>query len=241
MICFNTTYLLLLLGLLVVVAIYYDYQHRKEIKQIKEGYQSELNKGCSCKNNDYVSNTSKKQSDNYVPQDIIQDETQLMQIPPIGPAPMLPISSVPPFPAMPPIIRTENIVREYDYANIRDELMRPSYRPSINVMGPGIIPPIHVRGPPDPSTWVGIVVNEAADEHDKNKILRVYGREKYHNSNNYEYYALIKTGSGKTKVKVERKDRKRDELYNGDEVTVPSLGEATYKFTRNPHDMLDYD
>lgn len=138
-----------------------------------------------------------------------------------------------------------NMVRDYDYNNVYDELKRPTYRPSMNVLGPGFIPPIYVNGPRDAPTWVGIIVFDDTKTNqkvtDKNKILRVYGRERYYHSNDYEYYAVIDSGSGKTKISIVREDGRRNELYDGDKVKVPVFDNAIYKFTRNEHQIFDND
>lgn len=163
----------------------------------------------------------------------------------------LPVGNMPTPPGNMPIpvrdvpVPIGNMVRDYDYNNIYDELKRPTYRPSMNILGPGFIPSLPVRGPRDAPTWVGIIVFDDTKPTqkitDKNKILRVYGREKYYHSNDYEYYAVIDSGSGKTKTSIVREDGRRNELYDGDKVKVPIFDDAIYKFTRNEHQIFDTD
>lgn len=251
MICFNTSFLVLLIILIVVVAVYYDYQHRKEIKNISEGYQNELTNKCACKNDQTVPITSRPTTNNYESQDINVENEHFLpprylgsplpsrQSLPIGyPGQILPPANLS---HIPPIVPTRSIMREFDYANVHNELFQPSYRPSMSVMGNMMIPPISMHGPRDPANWVGIAVNKDGTITDKNKILRVYGREKYNNSNTYEYYVLLKTGSGKTKSRVERKDKTKNELYTNDSIVVPILNNAEYIFTKNENNILDYD
>lgn len=70
-----------------------------------------------------------------------------------------------------------------------------------------------------------------------NKILKLYGRQKYPGSNTeYEYYTSITTGNEMTKIHIS--DRR--ELYTGDTIYIPEL-QQNMKVELYPNDELRYN
>jgi hypothetical protein len=141
-------------------------------------------------------------------------------------------------------------VRQYDYQNLYDPLKDPKKRsprdwygissPS-NILGPvdlyGFpyiqncsksmpnifnVPPFNfpTRGNSDTFSWVGYLVDKKSPGNDDNKILKLFGRQKYPRGYDYQYYTMIRNGGEEMKYDLNNKK----ELYNGDKVKVDILG-----------------
>lgn len=125
-------------------------------------------------------------------------------------------------------------VMSYDYNKLYNPLTDPTRR--INRYE---IPPYYfkgmidfpTRGYPDSYSQLGVLVNKKKDQD--NKILRLFGRQTYPGSNTYEYYIMV--NSGLDNIKLPLNTRRRNELYDGDEVFVSELDK---KYTVN---LYKYD
>lgn len=125
-------------------------------------------------------------------------------------------------------------VTDFDYKNIYDPLTAPTYRPPRYEIDYHFSEPIYTRGYPDNFYLFGYLLNPT----DKNDILKLFGREKYPNSDQYEYYAI--KHNGHDSVKMDLKDYKK-ELYDNDVVLVPMLN-TNYNVVKNPsRDIIRYD
>ena len=166
----------------------------------------------------------------------------------------------------PPALADPSIITELDYKVTFDPLTEPSRRPPRHVITPVIGNPYFnypTRGFTDSYSLQGYLVKDSKmfnrkentqinsltdkgkpEEHiqeDKeNKIIKLFGREKYPNSTEYEYYVIINTGMNDyIKYFLENQ---RKELYDGDSVyidilkskyTVKTLKNKTFEY--NPY------
>jgi hypothetical protein len=146
----------------------------------------------------------------------------------------------------PPPIMPDPITN-LDYRNIDDILTGPIKRPTRDAIGPVIGNPlfnIYTQGPPDSYSWIGILTADASSSaHDpNNKLIKLFGRQRYPNSNTWDYYVLSYAGgSGSDTIKISlNKDKYRRELYDGDHVHIHELG-MTYKVKLNRDDFMNYN
>lgn len=135
-------------------------------------------------------------------------------------------------------------VREYDYRNINDVLTGPIKRPPRDTIGPVLGNPlfnIYTQGPPDNYSWLGLLLTTDTSGVDtNNKMLKLFGRQRYPNSNSWDYYVVAYVG-GNDKVKISLcKDKYRKELYDGDSVTISELN-MDYQVKLNRNDYLSYN
>ena len=100
---------------------------------------------------------------------------------------------------------------------------------------------IYTQGPPDSYSWLGILTSsETTDKN--NKLLKLFGRQRYPNSTTWDYYVQAYTGgaSGDTiKISLD-KNKYRRELYDGDSVDVQELG-MSYNVKLNRDDVFTYN
>ena len=160
---------------------------------------------------------------------------------------------------IPPAIADPNIITDLDYKVTFDPLTEPSRRPPRHVISPVIGNPYFnypTRGFTDSYSLQGYLVKDFnkynkkdntqinsltdkgkpqgdIDEYDKeNRILKLFGREKYPNSTEYEYYVIINTGMNDS-IKYFLENQ-RKELYDGDSVYVDILkSKYTVKTLKN--------
>lgn len=154
--------------------------------------------------------------DNNISQPIIQQ-----QLPMIVPPPIPPIDPV----------------RSYDYRKLYDPLEDPTTRVDRYLLGPLEYRRMFnypTQGYPDTYRWLGILIC-TDDDIPKNKIIKLFGRQKYPNSNDYQYYAMINMDHDQIKVHIHR----RRELYDDDIVDISELGKK-YKVQLNKDDDMRY-
>lgn len=134
-------------------------------------------------------------------------------------------------------------VREYDRSKISDPLTSPTRRSPRDQIPPYYLKrqlDIHTRGYPDNYQQMGILVRVSTSEtsDNENRVLRLFGRQKYPSSNKYEYYATINSGNDMIKIQIDNKYDK--ELYDDDVVTISALGSDTYKVSLYDNDTWTY-
>lgn len=137
---------------------------------------------------------------------------------------------------MPPRI---DPVKLYDYKKLYDPLEDPTKRVDRYLLGPLEMKrmfnyPTH--GYPDNYRWIGLLISEDTSD-EKNKILRLFGRQKFPRSNEYQYYTMINMGHDQIKVHLHHYCR---ELYDHDDVTIKELGKK-YTVQLNKDDDLTYN
>jgi hypothetical protein len=138
-------------------------------------------------------------------------------------------------------------VTNIDMRNINDPLTGPIRRPTRDAIGPMIGNPlfnIYTQGPPDSYSWLGLLTGESTSEtYDRNnKLLKLFGRQRYPNSNSWDYYVQAYTGGNSgdvIKISLD-KDKYRKELYDDDSVYVGELG-MNYKVKLNRNDVFTYN
>lgn len=119
-----------------------------------------------------------------------------------------------------------NRLKVYDYHKLNDPLEPPRTRPDRYLIGPlderRRLFNYPIRGIPDNPRWLGLLISDDPADHSDNRLIKFFGRQKYPNSNNYEYYVLINNGNDQIKINLDR----TKELYNDDVVKIPELGKS---------------
>lgn len=139
-------------------------------------------------------------------------------------------------PPSPPVIPVDPI-KEYDYKKLIDPLQEPTKRVDRYLLGPLEYRKMFnypVRGYHDSPHWIGLLINDT-DTTD-NKIIKLFGRQKYPKSNQYEYYAIVNMGMDKIKIHINY----TKELYDNDTVEIKELGK-TYYVKMNKNDDYEYN
>ncbi len=142
----------------------------------------------------------------------------------------------PPTPTIAPIpvpTMADDLLTMYDRKTTFDPLYEPTRRPPRHVIMPILGNPYFnypTRGFTDTYSLKGYLVkennnhNNTEDHKGKNsdnQILKLFGREKFPNSTEYEYFVSINTGfDDKIKYFLERQTK---ELYDGDNVYIDIL------------------
>uniref|UniRef100_A0A6C0EF20 Uncharacterized protein n=1 Tax=viral metagenome TaxID=1070528 RepID=A0A6C0EF20_9ZZZZ len=131
-----------------------------------------------------------------------------------------------------------NPLRDYDVRVFADPLTPPYKRDDYN-MDPALLYPslysYSSRGQVGTFKRMGMLINQAADNTDKYKFLILMGRQKYRGSNTYEYY--VTSMSSESNFKLDIPSLKK-EVFSGDTVTIPELGDITY--TASVDKLLDF-
>jgi hypothetical protein len=159
-------------------------------------------------------------------------------------APTQPISApvtILPVPAVQSIVAPGNrdLIRDLDYKTLTDPLTEPTRRQPRYIYGPLINNPYFnypTRGYQDSFSMIGYLVDEHAPKNDDNHIIKLFGRQKYPGSSEYEYYVENRVGGERLKLPLENQRR---ELYDDDEVYV-ELIKRNYKVKTLPDKTLQY-
>ncbi len=131
----------------------------------------------------------------------------------------------------------------YDTSNLLNPLTPPTYRPPEYVFRTTYQNPIFNNRTQldsyDNYNYVGNLVDvdvyansEQSYNQPKYSILRVMGRLKYRHNDKYEYYVLLPQIDG-SDIKINIETKRNYELYDGDEVIIPEMGNKKYQFKRN--------
>jgi|SRR3989338_2844673 len=119
-------------------------------------------------------------------------------------------------------------IRKYDVNKLINPLESPvrrDERSQLNYLGMYGLTSIPTRGYIDSYSQFGILTRVVDNPNDKeNRILKLFGRQRY--SNSYDYYTAINMGYDQIKVKIREGDTR--ELYDGDVVTISELNNAQY-------------
>jgi hypothetical protein len=139
-------------------------------------------------------------------------------------------------------INSDDLITLFDHKSLNDPLYESTKRPPRHVIRPIIGNPhfnYPTRGYYDSFSLMGYLINNNQQTTD-NKILKLFGREKYPNSSQNEYYVIINNGyNDQIKYSLENYTK---ELYNKDSVYVDIL-KSNYtvnllknkSFEYNPH------
>ena len=142
-------------------------------------------------------------------------------------------------------------IKFYDDRKLFDPYEAPAKRPERTQMGYSPImkksnnplDPFPTRGYPDNYHLLGTLIadNDNIDNNynklsQDNKIISLFGRQKYPGSSEYEYYTMISTGNVMTKIPIEQ----QRELFNDDNVFIKELN-SDYKVSLYPNEALKYN
>lgn len=125
-----------------------------------------------------------------------------------------------------------DFMREYDYRTLNDPLVEPRRRDDYNLP----VLPVPTRGFPPPFKKMGVLVNEEANDNDKFKFLLLMGRNRFPNSNVYNYYAVENDKNSALKFHI----HKTKELQSDDHVKIPEL-HNNYKVVLDKTLGYEYD
>jgi hypothetical protein len=120
-----------------------------------------------------------------------------------------------------------NPITERDYRIVYDQLAPASQRPPVYVFPPQQIAQyidIPTRGYPDNYQYIGNLIR-TTDE----KVIKLFGRQKYARSDQYEYYGVASDGSN-IGIKIPIETVRNQEIYDGDEIDVPYFNVVQGKF-----------
>lgn len=138
----------------------------------------------------------------------------------------------------PPRLLPVDPVKDYDIRKTFDPFENPTYRPEkyiIENMGLHKYINIPTQGYPDNYHIIGTLVNDdTSDTH--NKVLKLFGRQKYPKSNEWEYYTMINMGNDSIKVDLNNKR----EVYDHDKFKVEELNKE-YDVKLYPREKLMYN
>src|SRR3989338_2707928 len=119
-------------------------------------------------------------------------------------------------------------IRKYDVNKLINPLESPvrrDERSQLNYLGMYGLTSIPTRGYIDSYSQFCILTRVVDNPNDKeNRILKLFGRQRY--SNSYDYYTAINMGYDQIKVKIREGDTR--ELYDCDVVTISELNNAQY-------------
>ena len=125
-------------------------------------------------------------------------------------------------------------IKEHDREVMDDPLAFPTKR-----IDRSQIPPaefhrminISTRGYPDNSRLMGYLTR-VEDGEASNRVIKLFGRQKYPRSSKYEYYTFLNSGQDQIKLPLEVKHD--NELYDDDVVAISELnGTYTVKLYEN--------
>ena len=136
---------------------------------------------------------------------------------------------------------TEDLITMYDRQTTYDPMTEPTKRPPRHVIMPIIGNPhfnYPTKGFTDSYSLKGYLVKDSYHTHEndtgekkenkitENQILKLFGREKFPNSIEYEYYVIINTGfDDKIKYFLEKQTK---ELFDSDSVYIDII-QSKYK------------
>lgn len=137
---------------------------------------------------------------------------------------------------------TRDIIRNRDYRTVYDPLMPPEKRLDSYLYPNKITDPIFgmvdipTRGYPDGYQYYGLLTRNS-----DNSKVKLFGRQRYPSSTQYEYYGILDDSGSSFKVSINNKNYK--ELYDGDEVIIDMLDstKGPFKLYMNKQAELQYN
>lgn len=141
-------------------------------------------------------------------------------------------------PSKPPLV---DPIKVYDYRVLEDPMKEPTRRLPSYIIGSGVNPYAFnypTRGLRDSFSLQGYLVDYKASSNDQNKILQLFGRQKWPNSSQYEYYITFQSGNKDRKYDLEKYKK---ELYDKDEVLVDILNDRKYEVKLFKQESMEYN
>ena len=122
-----------------------------------------------------------------------------------------------------------NYLLHRDYSVLHDPLKAPTRRVARHNYTGRMILNIPTRGCADNYQYLGNLVRRS-----DNKIVKLFGRQTYPRSREYEYYGIV-SDQGGNQIKVQISNNR--EINNGDVVKIPILDNSSGNFTAHIHKM----
>lgn len=196
--------LIFLLLIVIIIAVYEHNKNNKDLNMIKQQLNS--NQNVQPKIIQEIQETQRIQEIQRIQEKLNQESQNNINIRVVEKQPSSPFRPL----------------RDYDYRALADPLVPPLKRDDWNIP----IIPIPTRGYPTAFKKMGMLIDETAINTDPYKFLLLIGRQKYQNSNWYEYYAIEKNMSeGSLKFDL---PKIRREIMDGDIIKIDPLNK-TYK------------
>ena len=123
-------------------------------------------------------------------------------------------------PDIDPIVKLSKSLKDRDSDAVYDDLTPPTRRLPRHLYPSkksDFIKEVHTRGEPDHYHQIGNMIRPS-DE----RIVKLFGRQIYPGSNQYEYYGIT-TDSNGAEIKIPIKIKNDKELYDGDEIDIEFL------------------
>ena len=122
-----------------------------------------------------------------------------------------------------------NYLLHRDYSVLNDPLKAPTRRVASHNYTGNMILNIPTRGCVDNYQYLGNLVRRS-----DNKLVKLFGRQTYPRSRQYEYYGIV-SDQGGNQIKVQITNTR--EIYNGDVVKIPILDGNTGNFIAHIHKL----
>lgn len=132
-------------------------------------------------------------------------------------------------------------IKMQDYKVILDPLTQPTKRQPSYLLAPLINNPLYnypTRGYADNFSQMGYLIDNSSSENDPNRILQLFGRQKYPNSSEYEYYITFLSGDKERKYDL---DKYKRELFNKDKIKVDLFNNKDYTVKLLKNKELEYN
>jgi hypothetical protein len=138
-----------------------------------------------------------------------------------------------------PSIKLNKAIRRRDSDAINDDLSAPTRRLPKHLYPTqpnDFITEVPTRGQPDNYHFYGNMIRQS-DE----KIVKLFGRQIYPGSNQYEYYGISTINNADIKIPIKIQNDK--EIYDGDEIDIEFLdpSKGTFKLYMNEYDRPRYN
>jgi hypothetical protein len=132
---------------------------------------------------------------------------------------------------------------ERDYKVVTDPLAPAVKRPASHIFPPTEFTryiDIPTRGYPDSFQYLGNMFRiNGNSEISGEKVVKLFGRQKYAGSNQYDYYGIT-NDSSTLNYKIPIMTKHDQEIFDGDTINVPSLG-GTFQVNLHPDQTFRYN
>lgn len=118
-------------------------------------------------------------------------------------------------------VTTGDLLKQFDYGKIYDPLEGPTKRVDRSLISSKDVKQlfdVSTRGNPDNYQQMGILISN--DNNDSNKIIKLFGRKEYPNSDIYQYYALVNNGNDNIKIPL---TKQKKEIFDKDSIFVEGI------------------
>lgn len=137
----------------------------------------------------------------------------------------------------------QDAIIERDYRVINDPLSPVVKRPASYIFPPTEFTryiDIPTRGYPDNYQYLGNMFRMSGNsEVSGDKVVKLFGRQKFPGSNQYEYYGIT-NDSSTLNYKIPISSKHDQEIFDGDTLNISSLG-GTFKVNLHPDQTFRYN